>query len=90
MTKRRVKKKSKKPVKELSELDKYVIKQVKKIREDRGFTQEQLSLALDLSNTFIGQIESVKTPAHYNIQHLNRIAKILKCSLHDIFPKDPI
>lgn len=88
--KKTAKKIGKKPIKKVSELDQFVIDRVKKIRRDKGLSQASLSAEMNYSYGFIAQIESKTTPAHYNINHLNQIAKILKCSLYDFFPKDPI
>ena len=82
--------KKKKPRKKVSELDQYVINQVKRIRKTKKYTQASLSFELHRSDGFIAQIESNITPAHYNISHLNELAKILKCSIYEFFPKDPL
>ena len=81
---------AKKPIKEISALDLYVIDQIKKLRIEKGYSQAALSFELNYSDSFIAQMESKQTPAHYNISHLNAIAKVLKCSIHDFFPKNPL
>lgn len=45
---------------------------------------------LNVSHTFILEIEKASTDTAYNLDHLNEIAKILKCSLWDLIPKDPL
>ena len=80
----------KKAIKKISALDWYVINTIKKLRIEKGYSQVELSFQLNYSDSFISQMESDQTPAHYNISHLNAIAKVLKCSLHDFFPKYPI
>lgn len=77
-------------MKEISLLDQYVIDQIKKIRTEKGFSQAALSFELNYSDSFVSQMESKVTAAHYNINHLNEIAKVLHCSIHDFFPKDPL
>ena len=59
-------------------VDLYAIKMVKKTREERKYSQESLSFALEFDGSFISQFENGK--ATYNVEHLNNIAKILKCS----------
>jgi transcriptional regulator with XRE-family HTH domain len=81
---------SKKAIKKISPLDWYVIHAIKKLRMERGLTQADLSFKLNFSDSFIAQMESDQTPAHYNISHLNAIARVLKCSIHDFFPKHPL
>lgn len=94
MTKEKAKKnksgKTKKALKPKSSLDWYVIDQVKRIRIERGYTQAELSDMLKFSDSFISQMESTATSAHYNISQLNQIAIALKCSLLDFFPSKPI
>ena len=77
-------------IKEISALDWYVIHAVKKLRMDRGLSQSDLSFQHDFSDSFVAQMESEQTPAHYNIAHLNAIARVLKCKLYDFFPKHPL
>ena len=70
----------------LSPLDKYIILAVKKKREEQGIAQADLSVRMELSDKFIGNVESFNQKAKYNINHLNKIAEILNCSLIDFFP----
>lgn len=70
----------------LDEIEKYIISKVKEIREMKGFTQEQLSLAIGKNIGFISQIEAPSKKAKYNIIHLNLIAKVLECSPKDFWP----
>ncbi|SFW50406.1 Helix-turn-helix domain-containing protein [Sinomicrobium oceani] len=70
----------------LTEIEKYIIQKVKEIREERGVTQEDLSLELGKGSSFIAHIEAPSKTAKYNIKHLNDIARILKCSPKDFWP----
>jgi len=74
----------------LSKVDKYVIQKVKEKRLERGISQSQLAFELDVSNGFIGMVESGKYTQKYNVNHLNEIAKILECSPQDFLPKYPL
>jgi transcriptional regulator with XRE-family HTH domain len=73
-----------------SKIDLYVIQKVKEKRLENNFSQAYVAYELNMSVGFIGQVESVKYPAHYNIKHLNDLAKILKCSPQDFLPKKPL
>jgi len=73
-----------------SKIDQYVIDQVRDLRMERGLSQVDLANALDMSVGFIGKIESGNFSSHYNVKHLNLLAKILKCSPQDFLPKKPI
>lgn len=73
-----------------TEIDLYVISKIKEIRVAKKMTQSDLALALGMSNGFIGQIESPRYRAKYNVSHLNEIAKIFECSIRDFFPEKPL
>lgn len=89
-TAKRSRKPPKKAVKKISALDWYVIHTVKKLRIERGISQADLSYKLNVSDSFVSQMESEETAAHYNMAHLNALARILKCSIHDFFPRHPL
>src|SRR5690606_35993526 len=63
-----------------TEIDLYVINKIKEIRIAKGLTQSDLALALGMSNGFIGQIESPRYRAKYNVSHLYELSRILECS----------
>lgn len=73
-----------------TEIDLYVINKIKEIRVAKGMTQSDLALALGMSNGFIGQIESPRYRAKYNVSHLNEVARIFGCSTKDFFPEMPL
>ncbi|MBS0027713.1 helix-turn-helix domain-containing protein [Chitinophaga sp. 22321] len=70
-----------------SKIDLYVINKVKEKRIEIGLSQADLANELGMSVGFIGKVESSKYPSHYNIKHLNQLAKILECSPQDFLPK---
>ena len=72
-----------------SDIEAYVIKKVKEKRESLNITQSELALELDVSDGFIGQVESSKSPSKYNLNHLNKLAIIFKCSVKDFMPDKP-
>lgn len=73
-----------------TKIDQYVVDKVKEKRLEKNLSQADLAYELDMSVGFIGKVESNKYPTHYNIRHLNELAKILKCSPQDFLPKKPI
>lgn len=73
-----------------SKIDNYVIERVKEKRIEKDLSQADIANELGMSVGFIGKVESSKYPAHYNLKHLNDLAKILKCSPQDFLPKKPI
>ncbi|HEY2722731.1 MAG TPA: helix-turn-helix transcriptional regulator [Chitinophagaceae bacterium] len=73
-----------------SKIDQYVVSQVKERRLALKLSQADLAYELDISVGFIGKVESSNYSSHYNIRHLNDLAKILKCSPQDFLPKKPL
>jgi transcriptional regulator with XRE-family HTH domain len=73
-----------------SKIDQYVSSRVKEKREALGLSQNDIAIDLGISKGFIGKIESHKYTAHYNVSHLNRLAKILHCSPQEFLPVKPI
>ena len=59
------------------------------MRESAKLSQSELAVKLDVSNGFIGQAESSRSPTKYNLNHLNRLAVIFGCSLKDFMPDKP-
>ncbi|WP_294309861.1 helix-turn-helix transcriptional regulator [uncultured Chryseobacterium sp.] len=74
----------------LDEIERYLIKRVKELRESKGITQEELSLSIGKNIGFISQIEAPSKKAKYNVIHLNLIAKVLGCSPKEFWPQEAI
>lgn len=73
-----------------SKIDLYIISQIIRLRNDSGFTQEDIAIHLSVSTGYIGHIESPNFRAKYNIVHLNELAKMFKCSPRDFLPEKPL
>lgn len=70
-----------------SKIDNYVIDRVKEKRIEKGLSQADLAFELGMSVGFIGKVESSRYASHYNLKHLNDLARILKCSPQDFLPR---
>ena len=73
-----------------SKIKLYVIDNIKKRRLDKEWSQRYLGDCLNVSQGFIQKIENPKSDKSYNIDHLNELAKIFKCSIKDFFPDVPL
>ena len=69
-----------------SDIENFVINKVREKREQASLSQSQLAEEIGVSNGFIGQVESPKFPAKYNLNHINKLAVVFKCSPKDFFP----
>lgn len=73
-----------------SEFEQYVSAAVRQKRIARDITQADLAIGIGVSDGFISQVESPKSPSKYNLNHLNKIAKYLGCSPRDFLPENPL
>jgi transcriptional regulator with XRE-family HTH domain len=72
-----------------TKFEQFVINKVREKRLEMNLSQDDVALMLDLSRGYIGQVESLNHPAKYNMNHINQLAKELKCSPKDFFPDKP-
>lgn len=75
---------------EVSNIDRYTIEKVKEYRIANNYSQISLSQKLNLSDSFIGHVESRNKRDKYNLKHLNDLAKIFNCSPRDFLPEKPL
>lgn len=74
----------------ISKIEQYAIDKVREKRIAAGLSQEMLSLKMELNSKFVGNVESVKRTTKYNLNHLNKIAQILDCSVWEFIPEKAI
>ena len=68
----------------MAEINKQVGLNIRRFREKRGWSQEQLALEADLHRAYIGQIE--RGEKNIGLQNLEKIAKALSVSLKKLMP----
>ena len=73
-----------------NKIDWYIVTRVREMRMNAELCQEDIALHLEVSTGYIGQVESPKSRAKYNIHHLNALAKLFKCSPKDFMPEKPM
>lgn len=73
-----------------SEIEMYVINKVKTLREHANITQSELAFRLGVSNGFVGQVESSRSPTKYSLNHIDKLAEIFEVSPQDFIPSKPI
>ena len=71
----------------LTRIEQYVVDVVKKKRLEKGYSQKELAYLIDKSIGFIGDVESRKGRAKYNLNHINDLAKVFECSPKDFLPE---
>src|SRR5690606_5180386 len=59
----------------MTHLDYLLILYVKQLREERGWTQQELSERMGVTKSFVGNVESFTQRHKYSIRHLTLIAK---------------
>ena len=68
----------------------FVINRVRAQRLEQKLSQDDIAVMLDTTRGFIGQVESPKHSAKYNLNHLNKLAIEFGCPLYDFLPENPI
>jgi len=70
-----------------SAIELFVIGKAKALREQANLSQSELAFKLDVSNGFIGQVESTNSPSKYNLDHIDKLSVIFNCSPKDFLPE---
>lgn len=73
-----------------TKIEQYIINKIKEIRIEKGLTQADLSFKMGLNDSFVSHVETPNRRDKYNINHLNTLAKIFKCSIKDFMPDKPL
>lgn len=71
-----------------TKIEQYVINRVKEIRISKGISQAKLAHLIDISVGFVGNVENPKHIAKWNLNHLEKIAKVLGVSMREFLPLD--
>jgi len=67
----------------MSNINKEVGLNIRKLREDKGLSQEKLAALADLHRTYIGQIE--RGEKNLGLRNLEKIAKALHVNIKELF-----
>lgn len=70
----------------ISKIEQHVIDFVKSKRISLNISQAELALLLNISAGFIGKVESSNYSSKYNLNHINKLSEIFKCSPKDFLP----
>lgn len=70
----------------ISPIEQYVIDFVRKYRAEKKLSQEDIGNILELSRSYIGDIESPNSRAKYNMTHINNLADHFGISPKEFFP----
>jgi transcriptional regulator with XRE-family HTH domain len=73
-----------------TDIELYTINQSRNLRLKHGMSQSELSFKMGLSSGFIGKVESLNTPAKFNLNHLNLLAQIFDVSPQFFLPNTPM
>lgn len=73
-----------------TDIEEFVIEKVREHRLKLGISQAELAFRIDVSYGFIGKIESRKFSSKYNLNHINKLAKVFNCSPKDFLPETPV
>lgn len=70
----------------MTKIEQFVIDKVRSERIKNNLSQVDIANFLDVSPGFISSVESSKGKAKYNLNHINILSKLFKCSPKDFLP----
>jgi len=73
-----------------TKIEQFIIDKVREKRLKQNMSQAELARLLDVSEGFIGNVESPNYRAKYNVNHINSIARVFKCSPREFWPKEAL
>lgn len=74
----------------MAPIEDYVIRQVKRLRIEKGLSQQAFGDNINLSQSFIRDCEHPRKRSKYNLKHLNEIARVFGCDFSYFFPDQPL
>lgn len=70
----------------MTKIEQYIIDKVRSERIKNNLSQIDIANFLDVSPGFISAVESPKGVAKYNLNHINKLSILFKCSPQDFLP----
>lgn len=74
----------------ISPIDQYVIDFVIKLRSDHKLSQTDIGNIIEVSRSYIADIENPKRIGKYNLTHINQLADYFNLSPRDFLPAKAI
>jgi len=71
----------------ISPIEQSIIEFVRKLRADKNLTQEDIGNIIGVKQSYIASVESLKSRAKYNINHVNSLADHFGMSPKDFLPE---
>ena len=69
-------------------IEQYVIDAISNLRTEKKLSQKELGDILNVSASFIGNVESLINPAKYNLKHIALLSSYFKLSPRSFIPAD--
>ncbi|MXV53268.1 helix-turn-helix domain-containing protein [Pedobacter sp. HMF7647] len=73
-----------------TDIEQYVIDFVRKLRADHNLNQEDIATIIGSSQAFVANIESSKSRAKYNLNHINLLADHFGISPQKFLPEKAV
>jgi transcriptional regulator with XRE-family HTH domain len=71
---------------DIAPIEQYIIDFVRELRLKHGLTQEDIGNILEISRSFVGDIERGTSRAKYNLIHINALADYFGMSPREFLP----
>lgn len=76
----------KKKAQPISEFEQQLIDNIKAKRKQLGLSQADLAYILEVSEGFIGNVESPRQRGRYNVNHVFALSIAFKCPVEELLP----
>lgn len=73
----------------MQKIDVYIINRIRSMRLERNWSQQELADYMNVSRSFIRDVEDMRKESRYNIRHLNILAYIFNVPFSAFFPEKP-
>ena len=71
-----------------SEYQQVIVSKLRKLREERGYSQQKVGSILGISNGQIGNIESLNRPHKYTLSQIRALCKCYNIRIEQLFLED--
>jgi transcriptional regulator with XRE-family HTH domain len=68
----------------------YTIDVMRKKRREKCISLQTIADCLNVSKTFVANIENPKNRAKLNFAHVNELSKLFECNPKDFLPEQPL
>jgi transcriptional regulator with XRE-family HTH domain len=74
----------------MNKINEYAINVLKKKRFEKNWSQQYLADSINISRSFLRNIEDDRHNAHLNLNLINELSKVFECTPREFLPENPL